>query len=197
MVNFRNAKFIKSAPTYLDAPKDVVLDEILLVGRSNVGKSSLLNALCDNKSLAFTSSKPGHTKLLNFYNVDKKFYFVDAPGYGYSVSPKKEIVDFQKMMDSYFSTSKKLKGVIFLLDSRRAPNEDDFLLYSFFFAQNIKFTLVLTKCDKITQKEKSKTLSELKESGFINESKEPLLVSIKDKRSLEKLKSEIVKMLGK
>lgn len=195
MVNFRNAIFIKSAPTYLDAPKDVVLDEILFVGRSNVGKSSLLNALCDNKSLAFTSSKPGHTKLLNFYSVDKKFYLVDAPGYGYSVSPKREIVDFKKMMDGYFSTSKKLKGVVFLLDSRRVPNDDDFLLYSFFSAQNIKFALVLTKCDKITQKEKAKTLSELRDSTFINETKEPILVSIKDKRSLDKLKSEIVKML--
>lgn len=195
MINFRNAVFIKSAPTYLDAPKDVVLDEILIVGRSNVGKSSLLNALCDNKSLAFTSSKPGHTKLLNFFNIDKKFYLVDAPGYGYSVSSRKEIFDFKKMMDGYFSTTKKLKGVVFLLDSRRVPNDDDFLLYSFFGSQNIPFVLVLTKCDKITQKEKSKTLSELKQASFISESKQPILVSIKDKRSLSKLKTEIEKML--
>jgi GTP-binding protein len=191
MINFRNSKFIKSAPTYLDAPKDIVLDEILIVGRSNVGKSSLINALCDNKSLAFTSSKPGHTKLLNFYNVANAFYLVDAPGYGYSISSAKEVVDFETMMDSYFSSSKKLKGVIFLLDIRRTPTEDDTLLYNFFLSQKVPFVLVLTKADKVNQKEKSKTLSELKSVGLLKDEHKPILVSIKDKRSLSMLKSEI------
>ena len=83
MINFRNTKFIKSTKTLEDAPKGR-LPEILIVGRSNAGKSSLINALVDNKNLAFTSSKPGHTRLLNYYSVDEKFYLVDAPGYGYA-----------------------------------------------------------------------------------------------------------------
>ncbi|MEA5061558.1 MAG: ribosome biogenesis GTP-binding protein YihA/YsxC [Erysipelotrichaceae bacterium] len=196
MINFRNAKFIKSAPTYEESPKDNILDEILIVGRSNVGKSSLINALCDNKSLAFTSSKPGHTKLLNFFNIDKRFYLVDAPGYGYSISSRSEIVDFQKLMDGYFSTSKKLKGVVFLLDSRREVNHDDVLLYNFFIEHDIPFILVLTKCDKINQKEKAKITSHLKEIGMVESIKETILVSINDKIAVNKLKSAIEKVLA-
>ena len=79
MINFKNTRFIKSLPS-IKLKEDDKLKEVLFVGRSNVGKSSLLNCLCDNKNLAFVSSKPGHTKLLNFYNVDQKFYLVDAPG---------------------------------------------------------------------------------------------------------------------
>lgn len=196
MINFHNVTFVKSAPTYFDAPKDLVMDEILIVGRSNVGKSSLINALADHKSLAFASSKPGHTKLLNFFNVDQKFYLIDAPGYGYSVSPHKEIVDFQTMMNSLFENSKKLKGVIFLIDSRRIPNDDDLLLHDFFLKSALPFVLVLTKGDKINQKEKSATLSELKKRSFIDEDKDAILVSIKNKRSLGPLKTWIEKLLA-
>ncbi|MDY0177959.1 MAG: ribosome biogenesis GTP-binding protein YihA/YsxC [Bacilli bacterium] len=196
MINFQNVIFIKSAPTYFEAPKDSVLDEILIVGRSNVGKSSLINALANHKSLAFTSSKPGHTKLLNFFNVDQKFYLIDAPGYGYSISPKKEIVDFQTMMNSLFMTSKKLKGVIFLLDSRRIPNEDDLLLHDFFLKSELPFILVLTKSDKVNQKEKAATLRELKNHSLIEEEKDLIAVSIKNKKSLGKLKMWIEKILA-
>ena len=102
MINFKNTRFIKSLPS-IKLKEDDKLKEVLFVGRSNVGKSSLLNCLCDNKNLAFVSSKPGHTKLLNFYNVDQKFYLVDAPGYGYSKSNISEINLFSEMMEDYFS----------------------------------------------------------------------------------------------
>ena len=131
MINFKNTRFIKSLPS-IKLKEDDKLKEVLFVGRSNVGKSSLLNCLCDNKNLAFVSSKPGHTKLLNFYNVDQKFYLVDAPGYGYSKSNISEINLFSEMMEDYFSNTFNLALVVFLLDSRRKLNEDDLQLINFF-----------------------------------------------------------------
>ena len=130
MINFRNTVFIKSAPDYKDAPEKT-LGEILFVGRSNVGKSSLINALCDHSSLAFTSSKPGYTKLLNFFSVDQRFYLVDAPGYGYSKLNGAHYLFFGDLMENYFKTTKTLKGVVFLLDSRRELNEDDIDIYQY------------------------------------------------------------------
>ena len=98
MLNFKNATFIKSAPNVDERPP-VSLPEVLIVGKSNVGKSSLINALTNKKSLAFTSKKPGHTKLLNYYDIDQKFYLVDAPGYGYAVGGLDLDRLFGKMMD--------------------------------------------------------------------------------------------------
>ena len=134
MINFRNTQFIKSSNDKLSRPNDN-LKEVLFVGRSNVGKSSLLNCLCNNKNLAFVSSKPGHTKLLNYYNVDKKFYLVDAPGYGFSFSNKDEINFFAKLMENYFADNKFLSFVVFLLDSRRKINQDDLDIYGKFLCE--------------------------------------------------------------
>ena len=102
MLNFRGAKFIKSATSKLDRPEKK-LKEILFVGRSNVGKSSLINALVDNKSLCFTSSKPGHTRLLNYFEIKDTCYLVDAPGYGYSKAGHQHDENFAKMMEDYLS----------------------------------------------------------------------------------------------
>lgn len=168
MINFRNTQFIKSSNDKLSRPNDN-LKEVLFVGRSNVGKSSLLNCLCNNKNLAFVSSKPGHTKLLNYYNVDKKFYLVDAPGYGFSFSNKDEINFFAKLMENYFADNKFLSFVVFLLDSRRKINQDDLDIYSFLKVENIPFVVVLTKADKINQKEKYAILKEIKNNFDIAE----------------------------
>ena len=102
MINFSKAKFIKSAPTF-DLRPDKTLKEVVFVGKSNVGKSSLINALVKNRGLAKTSSKPGYTKLLNYFEIDEKFYLVDAPGYGYTSSGGKLLDSFSKMMETYFS----------------------------------------------------------------------------------------------
>lgn len=192
MINFRNTVFIKSAPDYKDAPEKT-LGEILFVGRSNVGKSSLINALCDHSSLAFTSSKPGYTKLLNFFSVDQKFYLVDAPGYGYSKLNGAHYLFFGDLMENYFKTTKTLKGVVFLLDSRRELNEDDIDIYQYLLQNDIPTIIVMTKSDKINQKEKAFITRHLNESILGDE--KPIFVSSKNKKGIENLKTAIEKLI--
>ena len=161
MINFSNTKFIKSAPSLKDAPQGQ-FPEVLLVGKSNVGKSSMINALCNKKALAFTSSKPGHTRLLNYYNVDDKLYLVDAPGYGYAKGGFDLDRLFGEMMEDYFANAKRLKLVIVLLDSRRELSEDDLEIIEYLQSKNIRYVLNFTKVDKINQSEKYKLTATLK-----------------------------------
>lgn len=152
MIHFNKTAFIKSAPTAKDALFDH--SHVVFIGRSNVGKSSLINAICQYKNLAFISKSPGQTKLLNHYLVDNSFYFIDAPGYGYRKTGKKD--NFDSMMDSYFQGNENLKLVLWLLDSRRNPTQEDLDFYEFVRANNLKMLLVYTKMDKLNQKEKAR-----------------------------------------
>ena len=165
MINFTNTKFVKSAPSLKEAPQGQ-LPEVLLVGKSNVGKSSLINALCNKKALAFTSSKPGHTRLLNYYNVDDKLYLVDAPGYGYAKGGFDLDRLFGEMMEDYFAKATRLKIVAVLLDSRRELSEDDLEIIEYLQSKNIRYVLVFTKIDKINQSEKHKLITSFKEHNI-------------------------------
>lgn len=193
MINFRNTIFIKSASSYKDVPSDFLKD-ILFVGRSNVGKSSLINSLCDNSKLAFVSSKPGFTKLLNYFNVDKKFYLVDAPGYGYSKSCSQEIDFFANLMEDYFNFNSSLRGVIFLLDSRHEPNKDDVLIFNFLKQNDVPFVIVLTKADKINQSEKYRISNNIKKM-FEIEPYQTIFVSTKNKFGIDKLRKTIENLI--
>lgn len=137
--------------------------EVLIVGKSNVGKSSLINSLTQRKSLAYTSSKPGHTRLLNYYDVDHKFYLVDAPGYGYAKGGLNLDKLFGEMMSEYFANSKRLKLVLLLLDARREFQENDLEILNYLKEYSINYFLVVTKIDKVNQSEKAKLLKHLKE----------------------------------
>ena len=168
MINFLNATFIKSCPNRNEKPQ-AQKPEVLIVGRSNVGKSSLINALTQKKKLAFTSSKPGHTRLLNYYDIDNKFYLVDAPGYGYAKGGIDLDRLFAEMMSSYFDNNADLKLVLILLDARRELSEDDLEIVEYVKENSIPFALVITKYDKVNQKEKSALNRYLKEMGLNNE----------------------------
>ena len=168
MINFSNTNFVKSASLKSERP-ELALPEVLIVGRSNVGKSSLINALCSKKNLAFTSSKPGHTKLLNYFSIDNKFYLVDAPGYGFAKGGVDLDEIFGNMMDDYLLDNERLKLILFLLDSRRELNEDDKELVSYLLDKNYPFLLVTTKMDKLNQKEKSALNKRLKELSLNSE----------------------------
>lgn len=187
MINFKNATFIKSAPNVDERPP-VSLPEVLIVGKSNVGKSSLINALTNKKSLAFTSKKPGHTKLLNYYDIDQKFYLVDAPGYGYAVGGLDLDRLFGKMMDEYFQKATQLKLVLLLLDSRRTFKDNDLEILSYLRQYNIPFFVVVTKMDKINQKEKAALNRHLQE---MNITEGIYFTSSNIVRSLESLKNGI------
>jgi len=125
------------------------LPEFMLVGRSNVGKSSFINTLVGRKNIARTSSKPGKTQTLNFYLVNKNFYLVDVPGYGYASVDKKTQEKFGKMIEEYLEKREEIKRVFMLVDFRHKPTEDDVLMYNFLKYYNIPVTVVATKVDKI------------------------------------------------
>ena len=191
MINFNKAKFIKSAPTYEQKPEKN-LKEIVFVGKSNVGKSSLINALVKNKSLAKTSSKPGYTKLLNYFEIDEKFYLVDAPGYGYTASGGKLLDSFSKMMETYFDNP-SLAGVIFIVDSRHNLSKDDETFYDFIVEKGVPFILVANKYDKLNQSEKAKIKKHItQEIGIANF----IPTSITQMVGLEELKAAISKLIN-
>ena len=129
--------------------------EFLLVGRSNVGKSSFINTLLGRKNLARTSSHPGKTQTLNFYEVNKEFYLIDVPGYGYAEVSKKRREKFGKMIEEYLETRKELKRVFMITDFRHKPTEDDVLMYNFLKYYNLPVTIVATKADKIGMSKKT------------------------------------------
>lgn len=186
MINFSAIEFVTSSKGLANAPKDN-FPQVLLCGRSNVGKSSFINAISARKNLAFTSSKPGHTKLLNYFLVDKKMYFVDAPGYGYAVGGVDLDTLFGNLMNEYF-TCPNLKLVIILLDSRRELSNDDIELINYVDSKNIPLLFVFTKADKLNQKEKSACIKHIKEVGVGDEY---YFTSILEPKSFAPIKGKI------
>ena len=126
-------------------------NEVLLVGRSNVGKSSFINTIINRKNFARTSSKPGKTQTLNFYLINDFFYMVDAPGYGYANVNKQLKNKFGLIMESYLESRDNLKMVFMLVDFRHKPTEDDVMMYKYLKYYNIPVTVVCTKIDKISK----------------------------------------------
>jgi len=130
--------------------------EFLLVGRSNVGKSSFINTLIERKNFARTSSKPGKTQTLNFYKVNDAFYLVDVPGYGYASVSKDTQKKFGLMIEEYLKERPNLKHVFMLIDYRHKPTEDDCLMYEFLKYYNLDITIVATKYDKVSKNNRIK-----------------------------------------
>ena len=135
--------------------------EFLLVGRSNVGKSSFINAILSRKNLAYTSSRPGKTQTLNFYSVNDSFYLIDVPGYGYASVDKKTQSKFGMMIEEYLEKREVLKRVFLLIDFRHKPTEDDLLMYNFLKYYNLPVTVIATKADKVGGSKKQKNLKDI------------------------------------
>lgn len=125
--------------------------EVAFVGRSNVGKSSLINYLVNRKSLAKVGATPGRTRLINYFDINGEFYFVDLPGYGFAKGNKSEQLDWKRLMESYFEKSKQLKLVCVLLDIRRDVCDVDMQMISYLYSYKIPFIVIITKADKIAK----------------------------------------------
>lgn len=157
-MNYNTAKFEKSYGLSTQLPPGNI-PEIAFAGRSNVGKSSLLNKLFNRKSLARVSSVPGKTITINFYDVDGK-KFVDLPGYGYAKLSKSEKEHFGELMEGYFQQGRNIKLVVQLVDMRHKPSADDYGMIDFMQQMNIPFIIVMTKSDKLKVKEYKRRLEE-------------------------------------
>ena len=143
-----NPKFEVSAVKPAQYPKNN-LPEIVLVGKSNVGKSSFINTMINRKKLARTSSEPGKTRQINFYNIDEKFYFVDLPGYGYSKMSKKEQEQVGHFIEEYLFNREQIALIIFLVDIRHSPTENDRLMYDYVIRSGLPFIILANKADKL------------------------------------------------
>lgn len=132
------------------------LPEFLLVGRSNVGKSSFINTIINRKNFAHTSSKPGKTQTLNFYNINEAFFLIDVPGYGYASVDKQTKAKFGLMIEEYLINREELKRVFLIIDYRNKPMEDDILMYNFLKYYHKEVTIVATKYDKVAQSKRAK-----------------------------------------
>lgn len=172
-MRFINAKFIKSASKKAEFIADE-LPQIAIVGRSNVGKSSLINLLTNNSKMAKTSSTPGHTKLVNYFNINNQFYLVDLPGYGFNKASKNTTSAWDKIMNDYFVDNPQLKLVLLLLDCRHLPSALDEQMVNYLAQNEIPYVLVLTKTDKIGKSELNLNINKI--ATFLRFNKE-LVVS--------------------
>ena len=156
----KNPEFKISAVSPAQYPQDG-LPEIVLVGKSNVGKSSFINTMVNRKKLARTSSEPGKTRQINFYNMDNKFYFVDLPGYGYSKMSKQEQAKVGSFIEEYLNKSKNIALIVFLIDIRHEPTANDRLMYRYIIDSERPCIIIANKADKIAVTKVDKQVEDL------------------------------------
>ncbi len=192
-INFSNVRLERTVFN-LDQLKVQKLPEIVFMGRSNVGKSSLINSLLGVKNLAKVSQTPGKTRSLNFYIVDEKFYLVDLPGFGYASTSKDESFRFSKLIQDYFQVSKKIILVCHLMDSRVPFTKLDFIAYEYVCNLNLPYCILFTKVDKLNQSEKSKLKKQV--SDFLKDvSIDYFLYSSKTNEGKKELHSFLIKRI--
>lgn len=156
-MNVTKSRFVKSMSAFGQFPGQG-LPEIAMVGKSNVGKSSLINDLTRNSRLARTSSEPGKTRLVNLYLINEAFFLVDLPGYGFARAPKQEKEKWAAMIEGYLSGSRNLRRVFQLVDIRHEPTQDDQLMVEYLRHFDIPFTVVATKADKLSRAQRGRSI---------------------------------------
>ena len=159
-----NTAYLKVLATRISQYPNLELPEFLLVGRSNVGKSSFINTVLGKRSLARTSATPGKTQTLNFYLANNSFYLVDVPGYGYASVNREMQKKMGLMVEEYLENRKELKRVFMIVDFRIKPTDDDILMYQFLKYYDIPVTLILNKCDKVSSSKHNRNLKAIKET---------------------------------
>ena len=190
----KSTEFIKSAAKPAHYPP-ADLPEIAFAGRSNVGKSSLINVLVNRKSLVRTSSTPGRTQLINFFLINQQFYCVDLPGYGYAKAPRSVVDAWAPMIEGYIKDSRQIRVVVVLIDIRREPDERDARLIAWLAHYCVPAFYVLTKADKLKRGETARAVQSItKKLGL---TKPPLLTSVLTGQGIVELKAEIAKRLNR
>ena len=159
----RSAKFVCSAVTPDQYPPDD-LPEVAFAGRSNVGKSSLINKILNRKKLVRTSKTPGRTQLLNFFEINELWRFVDLPGYGYAKVPKEVQKRWRPMVENYLTTRVNLRGMVWLLDIRREVSKEDLTLWDWLRTKQLTVIVVITKADKLSKNKRSKQAGSIAKS---------------------------------
>ncbi len=191
---FNNVKFLLSAPSKDYWPDDL-LPEFVMIGKSNVGKSTFINLLCQNSTIAKVSSTPGHTKYLNFFDINEEFRLVDAPGYGYAYANKQNDRTFAKMMEEYLFERSNLKGCCLLVDSRREPSEDDAIMFNMLIDAQVPFIIVATKCDKLNQSEKSKVIKNIVKRFTLKNADNIYLSGLKNPKAITDIIEKIYELI--
>jgi len=182
-----NNAFLKILATRISQYPTDELPEFLLVGRSNVGKSSFINTLTGQKNLARISSTPGKTQTLNFYLVNNAFYLVDVPGYGYASVNRDMQQKMGLLIEEYLENRKQLKRVFMIIDFRIKPTEDDILMYQFLKYYDIPVTLILNKCDKVGTSKYDKNMKVIKEHLELNKDDNMIMFSSLNKKGRDEV----------
>ncbi|MEW8995252.1 ribosome biogenesis GTP-binding protein YihA/YsxC [Clostridium sp.] len=193
-MEIKQAEFKTSAVKPTQYPEDGMC-EIAFVGRSNVGKSSLINTLTNRRKLVKVSGTPGKTRLINFFTINNKLYFVDLPGYGYAKVSKSEKATWGKMMEQYLINRPELKKVVILVDCRHKPTGDDVMMYEWIKHYGYEVIVVATKKDKLTKSELQKSAKVVKETLGLGKEDKLLFFSSLKKEGKEELLEEIFKDL--
>jgi len=189
-MEIKQAEFTTSAVLQSQYPTDNRI-EIAFVGRSNVGKSSLINTITNRRKLVKVSGTPGKTKLVNFFLINKEFYFVDLPGYGYAKVSKVEKESWGKVIETYLVKREQLKKIVLLVDCRHKPTEDDIIMYKWIKYYNYDTVVVATKIDKLKKSEIQRNLKVIKDTLGLQDNDQLLTFS-----SLKKLgKEELLEVI--
>ena len=189
-IDYRKTKFFMVASKVEECPA-IKLPEIVLAGRSNVGKSSFINALGDNKGLAKVSSTPGKTKLVVYFVTDNSILFSDLPGYGYAKLPKEKKKEYQNLVDNYFNSGRDFSFVIHFMDIRHSPSEHDRLMKHWMEENNCKYFIVLSKSDKLSKLEISKKVAEVRADLTVSADIPIIAMSATNKSGIKEIKGVI------
>lgn len=195
MLVVKKAEFVSSFVDIKSLPTDN-LPEIALVGRSNVGKSSLINKVLNRKSLAKSSSTPGKTRTLNYYLINDEFYIVDLPGYGFARVSKTERDKWGKLIEKYLKSREQLRGVIQLLDIRHPPTENDIMMKQYLEHYEIPILLIATKTDKVSRNEKNKNLAVIRKAFDLEDGQTPITFSAANGEGVNDVKEALEEILN-
>ena len=195
MITIHKAELVISAPDRHSWPESD-LPEVVLAGRSNVGKSSLINTITQRKKLAYVGNTPGKTRLLNFFNLNDQYMLVDVPGYGYANASKTMLKKFGEMMEDYFAERTQKRGLLLIVDARHKPTEDDRLMIDFARYYDLPCFVVATKMDNLKRSEIKKNLNVIKETLLLREEEVLIPFSSETKQGVDEVWDELLKLFN-